>query len=141
MEHPVTYTISERSPFGFEETLGLVRDALDAQGFELLFETDLQAAVRGTVGDDGLGRYTVIGACMPETVAEALAVDPDLGALLACAVAVREDEAGVVVTAVDPAATLSVVDSPELEIIGDDARNRLTRVVSGATVAVDPAEA
>ncbi|MFC6726860.1 DUF302 domain-containing protein, partial [Halobium palmae] len=79
---PVEYFITERAAADFDETLDRVRAALESQGFGVLGETDLGAAVRDELGDDAFPRYVLIAACNPTLAREALDADPNVGVLL-----------------------------------------------------------
>lgn len=135
------YFITERSAADYDETLGHVRTALESQGFDVLSETELRAATPEGADDGTLSRYAILVAYSPTLARAALDADPDVGVLLPCTVVVREDREGVVVSAADPAAVLSLAGNPTVEVVGDDARTRIERTVSGAAVVTDPAEA
>lgn len=106
-----------------------VREALAAEGFGVLSEIDVQAALRDKLGED-IGAYTILGACNPTLASRALAADPDVGALLPCNVVVRAGEAGGTdVLAADPDAMLALSAGDGLSGIAADAKQRLQRAL------------
>lgn len=128
----MTYTKTRRVDGDFEEVLELVRGALEAEGFGVLTDVDVQLALEEKLGVSSDFRYRILGACDPRLAEQGLKADPDLGALLPCNVAVYEppDGDGVVVSAVDPKVLLDVADGSELELVADDVAERFDRVLA-----------
>ena len=106
-----------------------VREALAAAGFGILSEIDVQAALRDKLGED-IGPYTILGACNPPLARQAIAADPDIGALLPCNVVIRAGaDGGTDVLAADPAAMLALSDAAALADVAADARHRLEQAL------------
>ncbi len=119
-----TYTMTvtiDADPVEAEER---TRAALQDQGFGILSEIDVQAALREKL-DEEIGAYKILGACSPPLAKQAIDVDPDVGALLPCNVLIRANPAGRTdVAAADPLSMLAL--GPEgLTPIAEDARRRL----------------
>lgn len=119
-----TYTMTvtiDADPVEAEER---TRAALQDQGFGILSEIDVQAALRDKL-DEEIGAYKILGACNPPLAKQAIDVDPDVGALLPCNVLIRANPAGGTdVAAADPLSMLAL--GPEgLTPIAEDARRRL----------------
>lgn len=107
-----------------------VRDALAAEGFGILSEIDVQAALRDKLGED-IGAYTILGACNPPLARQAIAADPDIGALLPCNVVVRAGtNGGTDVLAADPDAMLELSAADGLAEVAADAKQRLERALT-----------
>jgi uncharacterized protein (DUF302 family) len=120
------FNITLESPF--EETLRKVVDALKQEGFGVLADIDVQAALNSKL-NVGMRPYRILGACNPPLAHRALAAEPDIGLLLPCNVVVREENDGKTVVAfMDPAAVLRLVDRPEVHALGMEVRARLERV-------------
>jgi uncharacterized protein (DUF302 family) len=119
-----TYTMTvtiDADPVEAEER---TRAALQDQGFGILSEIDVQAALRDKLGEE-IGTYKILGACNPPLAKQAIDVDPDVGALLPCNLLIRANPAGGTdVAAADPLSMLAL--GPEgLTPIAEDARRRL----------------
>lgn len=119
-----TYTMTITLDAEPAEAETRVREALQAQGFGILSEIDVQATLREKLGED-IGAYKILGACNPPLAKRAIGIDPDVGALLPCNVLLRANPAGGTdVAAADPDAMLAL--GPEgLAEVASDARSRL----------------
>lgn len=113
----------------FEEVVGRVKEALSEEGFGVLSEIDVEAAMREKLGED-VGPYLILGACNPQLAHRGLGVEPDLGVLLPCNVVVRELEGQVRVAAMEPLAAMSLAGNEDLRPIAGEARERIERAVS-----------
>lgn len=125
----MTYTLQIHLPDAPDTADPRVREALAAEGFGVLSEIDVQAALRDKLGED-IGAYTILGACNPTLARQAIAADADIGALLPCNVVVRAGEAGGTdVLAADPDTLLSL-SAGGLSDIAADAKQRLQRALA-----------
>ena len=125
------YTLTAQTKRGFDEAVTRVRDELQAEGFGVLCEIDVQATLKAKLDVDG-GPYVILGACNPPLAHRALGAEPDLGVLLPCNVAVYERDGITTVSAVDAERMLSIVGNDALAPIAEDVRARLVRVVEKA---------
>jgi uncharacterized protein (DUF302 family) len=108
------YAFGVRVPYGHGLAVARARAALQAEGFGVLTEIDVQATLPAKVGHH-MGRYVVLGACNPGLAQRGMAAEQELGALLPCNPVVYEDrEAGgeTVVVVQDPQAMLGAVGNP-----------------------------
>ena len=127
-----SYTLSTTTTLDYNETVDRVRHELKQEGFGVLCEIDVAAKLNQKLGVNR-EPYMILGACMPRLAHQALTVEPDLGALLPCNVAVYRLDGETHISAIDPARMLSIVDNDELEPIAGDVRQHLLRVVERAT--------
>ncbi len=125
---PADYGVGRNVPERFDVVLPRVREALKAEGFGVLAEIDVQAALKEKLGVEH-GKYVILGACNPPLAHKALTAEPDLGVLLPCNVVVYESEAATRVVAVNAGAMLGVVGNPALDEIAGEVQTRLTRVM------------
>lgn len=124
-------------PYGFHAHLGKtdftaaverVTAALKTEGFGVLTEIDVQATMKNKLNID-VPAHRILGACNPPLAHRALTAEPDIGLLLPCNVAVRQDGGGeVTVGFIDPIAMLQMTDNPEVAQVAQEARERLQRV-------------
>ena len=125
---PVQYGVGRDVGESFDVVLPRVREALKSEGFGVLAEIDVQAAMREKLGVER-GKYVILGACNPPLAHKALSAEPDLGVLLPCNLAVYENGATTRVAAVNAGVMLGVVGNPALDEIAGEVQARLTRVL------------
>jgi uncharacterized protein (DUF302 family) len=125
------YALSATTELPFDDAVARVREELQAEGFGVLCEIDVQATLKAKLDVDG-DPYLILGACNPPLAHRALAAEPDLGVLLPCNVVVSERDGRTVVSAVDADRMLSIVGNEALAPVAADVRARLARVVERA---------
>lgn len=123
----MTYTMKARIDAPFDEVITDVTDALEAEGFGVLTDIDVQATFEKKL-DEEIDQYRILGACNPPLAHEGITAESDLGALLPCNVVVYEADGEVVVSAVDPNQLIDLADNSALDSIADEVRSRFERV-------------
>ena len=110
------------------QAVARVTAALQAEGFGVLTQIDVQATLKAKLGI-AHRPYLILGACNPALAHRALQAQPDIGLLLPCNVVVRQTEGGeVIVGFMDPEAVLGMVNKPEVTTLGHQVRAALQRV-------------
>ncbi len=106
-----------------------VAEALQAEGFGILTEIDVQATLEKKLGVT-TEPYLILGACNPKLAHEALQKEPAIGLLLPCNVVVAQDGADVIVSAASPRAMFQVVKGVDgIEAVAAAAEERLRRAI------------
>lgn len=126
-----SYTLSETTRLSFDEAVERVRAELAGEGFGVLCEIDVQAALREKLGVER-DPYLILGACNPPLAHRALESEPELGVLLPCNVVVYVRDGQTHISAVAADEMLSIVGNEELEPVAAEVRERLGCVVARA---------
>lgn len=114
---------------GFDAALERLPGALQAQGFGIITQIDLQQTFKAKLGVD-FRRYRIFGACNPTLALEVVQKEPHLGVLLPCNVVLYEREDGVAILgAIDPLQTLGI-GSAAVESVARAVAEKLLRVLS-----------
>lgn len=105
------------------------RKALADAGFGVLTEIDVKATMKKKIDKDMPG-YLILGACNPGMAWQAIGLEPKVGAMLPCNVILRETDAGVEVSAVDPQASMAGIGNEDLQQVAGQVRDMLRNVVA-----------
>ena len=125
------YGFSVKFNGSFDDAITRVTEELQKEGFGVLTEIDVKATMKKKLDIDKLP-YKILGACNPVLANQALTAEPDIGLLLPCNVEVREEEdGGVTVAFMDPAAVMTLVEKEGVEELASEVKARLERVAAG----------
>lgn len=126
MEFFIAKKFKDRS---FHEMDSKVRDELKKEGFGVITEIDIKKTLKEKIDVD-FRNYTILGACNPQFAYKALQTEDKIGILLPCNVVIQETKDGEVeVLAFDPASVMMTMESPALEEVSSQVREKLTRVL------------
>lgn len=126
----MSYTINRLIPDADLDAIDArTRAALAAQGFGVLTEIDVTATMKAKLDRDMPG-YRILGACNPKLAWQAIGVEPRVGAMLPCNVILRETDAGIEISAVDPVASMQAIANPVLQAVAGEARALLAKAVA-----------
>jgi uncharacterized protein (DUF302 family) len=112
---------------GFDAATERLPRALQAEGFGVITQIDLQQTFKAKLGVD-FRRYRIFGACNPAFALKAVEFDPRAGLLLPCNVVLFERDDGIAVLGIiDPVQQLDAPSGP-LADLAHEIGARLTRV-------------
>jgi len=125
-----SYAFGKTVALSFDAAVARTTEELAKVGFGVLTEIDVQATMKKKLGLE-MPPYRILGACNPAYASQAIAAEPQIGALLPCNVVVRQDAQGaVMVEVMDPKAVLGLVDNPGVIPLATEVRGRLETMLA-----------
>ena len=107
-----------------------VEDALKAEGFGVLTEIDIQAAMKKKLDKDYLP-HLILGACNPVFADKVLSVDQHISLMLPCNVTIRQVENNdVEVAIINPLEAMKVIGNSIIENYANEVNEKLNRVLA-----------
>ncbi|MFZ0391636.1 MAG: DUF302 domain-containing protein [Calditrichia bacterium] len=123
------YGFAKEVNLSFDEAIDKVTAELKEEGFGILTEIDVKETLKKKLDVD-FRPYRILGACNPPFAHKALLAEEKIGLMLPCNVVVFQNTAGkIVVSAVDPMASMQAVSNPGLAGVAEDVRSRLRKVI------------
>ncbi len=105
-----------------------ITDALRVAGFGVLTRIDVAETLKEKINVQR-APYVILGACSPQLANQALNLEPELGLMLPCNVIIYEDNGKTIVSIIDPAVMVGMVDNPQLECLVSEARPLLEQAL------------
>ena len=125
----MSYYFSVVLDCSFDDAITRVTDELKKEGFGVLSEIDVQAALKKKLGVD-FKKYRILGACNPTYAYQALQVEEKIGTMLPCNVIILEKDNGQIeVAGVDPMASMQAIANPQLQDIALQVQKKLKKVI------------
>ena len=123
------YYFNKTVELSFEDAIARVTEELKKEGFGILTEIDMSAAMKKKLDVD-IRPYKILGACNPPFAYKALQAESHIGIYLPCNVIVQDAGDGKTdVAAVDPMVAMSRVENPDLEPVAQEIQAKLKRVI------------
>jgi len=107
-----------------------ITEALKAVGFGILTRIDVAETLKKKI-DVERAPYVILGACNPKLANTALNLEPELGLMLPCNVIIYENsDHQTIVSVINPAAMVGMIDNPALECLVSEARPLLEQALN-----------
>ena len=124
----MSYYHAKTLPLTFGDALERVEATLLQEGFGVISRIDIQNALKTKINVD-FRPYTILGACNPALAYEALKLEDKVGTMLPCNVIVQDTGGGTEVAAIDPVASMTAIDNPELKKAAEQVGEKLRRAI------------
>jgi uncharacterized protein (DUF302 family) len=125
----MSYYFNKIVDMTFDEAIDKATEELKKEGFGVLTEIDVTAALKKKINVD-FRKYRILGACNPYFAHKALLVEDKIGTMLPCNVIVQEREDGKIeVAAIDPIASMQSIKNESLGEIAEKVQSKLKQVV------------
>ena len=132
----MSYYFNKTVDMSFDEAIDKVTEELKKEGFGVLTEIDVKAALKKKIDVD-FRKYRILGACNPSYAHKALLAEDKIGTMLPCNVIVQEREDGKVeVAVIDPVASMKSVKNESLGEIATKIQSKLKQVIDNIEVEV-----
>jgi uncharacterized protein (DUF302 family) len=126
MRYHISKIVADKS---FESAIEQVTVELQKEGFGILTEIDVKETFKKKLDVD-FKNYKILGACNPHFAYKALSSEDKIGVFLPCNIIVEEHENGEIeVSAVDPIASMSSVENPDLGELALEIQQKLVKVI------------
>jgi len=125
----MSYYFNKIVDISFEDALVKATEELKKEGFGVLSEIDVTAALKKKINVD-FRKYRILGACNPKFAHKALLAEDKIGTMLPCNVIVQEKDNGEVeIAAIDPIASMQAVGNKSLGDIAEQVQAKLRKVI------------
>ena len=125
----MSYYFNKTVDMTFDEAINKVTEELKKEGFGVLTEIDVTAALKKKINVD-FRKYRILGACNPSFAYKALLAEDKIGTMLPCNVIVQEKEDGnIEVAAVNPVASMQAIKNENLGEIATAVQSKLKEVI------------
>jgi uncharacterized protein (DUF302 family) len=125
----MSYYFNKVVDMTFDEAINKVTEELKKEGFGVLTEIDVTAALKKKINVD-FRKYRILGACNPSYAHKALLAEDKIGTMLPCNVVVQETEDGKVeIAAVNPVASMQAIENESLGEIAVTVQSKLKQVI------------
>jgi uncharacterized protein (DUF302 family) len=125
----MSYYFNKVVDMTFDEAIDKVTEELKKEGFGVLTEIDVTAALKKKINVD-FRKYRILGACNPSYAHKALLAEDKIGTMLPCNVVVQETESGKVeIAAVNPVASMQAIENESLGEIAVTVQSKLKQVI------------
>lgn len=122
----MSYSMTANLDRPYDQAVADVRAALAAQGFGVITEIDMQAALKEKIGAD-IEPQIILGACSPSHAYRALQAEPSVGVLLPCNVVVRAEGADrSVVEMINPQMMVEIAEGDGMQEVADEVTAKLS---------------
>ena len=126
----MTYHFSKIVDMPFDKAVAATTELLKKHGFGVLTQIDVKETLHKKLGVD-FRPYLILGACNPKLAHQALSVEDKIGTMLPCNVVVQQrGDNKVEISAVNPVASMSAIDNPELSGISQQVGDLLKQVIA-----------
>ncbi|MBW7869095.1 MAG: DUF302 domain-containing protein [Brumimicrobium sp.] len=125
----MSYYFSKTISGDFDTAVEKVTEKLKENGFGVLTEIDMQTTLKKKLDVD-IRKYKILGACNPPFAYKAFQSEEHIGLMLPCNVLVQEnDKDEIVVSAIDPVASMMAIKNDELGTVANEVREKLKTTI------------
>lgn len=126
----MNYYFSKKVNTTFDVAVDKVINGLKDEGFSVITNIDMDKKLKGNLNVD-FRKYKIVGACNPAYAYKALLVEDKIGVVLPCNFIIQELKSNLIeVAAINPVASMSLIDNSKLMEIALEIQQKLKTVIS-----------
>ncbi len=122
------YAYKKTIALPFNDAVKKTKEALIAQGFGILSETNVQETLKTKLSVD-YPNYVILGVCNPELSYKALQAEKEIGLFLPCKAIVYEEKGNVNVSVLLPGVIEKMIGSEKLKAVFSEAEEKLKNAI------------
>lgn len=125
----MNYYFTKKMEGEFEKVIERATEELQKEGFGVITEINVTETLKKKLNVDFMN-YRILGACNPTFAYEALTAENKIGTMLPCNVIVVEQaDGGIEVSAINPMASMRLIENQRLHEIAGEVSQKLERVI------------
>jgi uncharacterized protein (DUF302 family) len=125
----MNYYFSKQVNGSFNKILSKAIIELQKEGFGIITEINVTETLKKKLNID-FRKYQILGACNPSFAYQALTAEDKIGTMLPCNVIIVEKSSDTIeVAAINPMASMHLIDNPALHEIASKVSEKLERVI------------
>jgi uncharacterized protein (DUF302 family) len=126
----MSYFIGKTVEMEFDQAVNAITATLKDQGFGIITDIDMSATLKKKINKD-IPSYRILGACNPGEAYEAVSIEPQIGVMLPCSVAVRQLEGNKVeISVIDPVASMMAIENDKMVDFAKNVKTKLEAAVA-----------
>jgi len=123
------YYIGKVVKMEFDQAVNAITSTLKEQGFGIITDIDMSATLKKKIGKE-IPPYRILGACNPKEAFDAVLLEPQVGVMLPCSVAVRQlDGLEVEISVIDPVASMMAIENEQIKDFAENVKTKLQAAV------------
>lgn len=124
----INYGFTKEINKSFDETVDLVSDELQKEGFGILTKIDVKDKFKEKLGID-FKKYVILGACNPPSAHNAIVAEENIGLMLPCNVILYEKGDKTVISIIRPSVAMEMINNKKLKEVAEHIETKLKHVI------------
>jgi uncharacterized protein (DUF302 family) len=124
----INYGFTKEINKPFEETIDLVSNELQKEGFGILTKIDVKEKFKEKLGIV-FKKYVILGACNPHSAHKAILAEENIGLMLPCNVILYEKGDKTIISIIKPTVAMKMINNKKLKDTAEYIETKLKNVI------------